>query len=182
MAQSNQHTKATAMTTMQGRTKKSQMHRDKHAEAHTPDTHRMHKRAGGASKCPECGAICDKGRWSWSATFTEMRQLMCPACHRIHENVPAGEIIFDGDYLLNRRDEVVALLNHQAASEQRDHPLEKIMDIDAHPTHIVVHTTGSHMVRRIGVAMLHAHHGHLEISYRDDEGLLRAHWERSLVT
>jgi hypothetical protein len=170
------------MTTIQGRTKKSQMHRDKQPHAHTLDSHRMPRRAGGASRCPDCGATFDKGRWSWTASFNEMRQLLCTTCQRIRENAPAGEMIFDGDYLLNRRDEVLALLNHQATSEQRAHPLERIMDIDAHPAHIVVHTAGPHMVRRIGVAMLHAHQGHLEISYRDDEGLVRAHWQRSMAT
>lgn len=170
------------MSTTQQRTKRTQMRRDKQPKAHTPDSYRAPRRATGASACPDCGAVYDKGRWTWNASSTEMHQLLCPACQRTHEHAPAGEMIFDGDYLLNRREEVLELLNRQAASEQREHPLERIMDVDAHPAHIVVHTTGPHLVRRIGAAMLHAHHGHLEISYRDGEGLLRAHWTRSLAS
>ncbi|BFG79995.1 hypothetical protein PTKU46_80290 [Paraburkholderia terrae] len=51
-----------------------------------------------------------------------------------------------------------------------------------HSRRIVVHPTGLHLVRRIGAATLHARQGHLEISYRDVEGMLRAHWKRSSAT
>jgi hypothetical protein len=34
------------------------------------------------------------------------------------------------------------------------------------------------MVRRLGEALLHAHHGDLAINYRDGEDVLRAHWKR----
>lgn len=53
------------------------------------------------------------------------------------------------------------------------------MDIQQSPEHIVVQTTGPHLIRRFGAAMLHAHQGSLEISYRNNEGLLRARWARS---
>ncbi|KVV38126.1 hypothetical protein WT27_01840 [Burkholderia territorii] len=38
--------------------------------------------------------------------------------------------------------------------------------------------TGVHMVRRLGEAPLHAHHGDLAIDYPDGEDVLRAHWTR----
>jgi hypothetical protein len=40
-------------------------------------------------------------------------------------------------------------------------------------------TTGPHLVRRLGEALLRAHQGELTISYDDGEGLLRGHWTRS---
>jgi hypothetical protein len=155
------------------------MRRDKLPQAHVDDSYRSRERPAGASHCPECGAMYDKGRWTWHVAPGQMHQLLCPACKRIHEQAPAGEITLDGDYLLNRQDEVLALLHHQADGEKQEHPLERIMDIQQKPEHIVVQTTGPHLVRRLGAAMLHAHQGVLEISYRDHEGLLRAHWARS---
>ncbi|GAF92198.1 unnamed protein product, partial [marine sediment metagenome] len=43
---------------------------------------------------------------------------------------------------------------------------------------LVVRTTGVHMVRRLGEALLHAHHGDLALNYRDGEDMLRAQWTR----
>ncbi|MFM0511667.1 BCAM0308 family protein [Paraburkholderia sp. RL17-373-BIF-A] len=170
------------MTAIRARMKKGQMRRDKQPQAHTRDSYRLPKRSLGASRCPDCGAVYDKGRWTWHALPGQMHQLLCPACQRIHEQAPAGEISFHGDYLLNRRDEVLALLRHQADGESEEHPLERIMDVQQDAEHIVVHTTGAHLIRRLGAAMLHAHQGVLELSYRDNEGLLRAHWTRSSGT
>ncbi|MFL9893252.1 BCAM0308 family protein [Paraburkholderia sp. RL17-381-BIF-C] len=169
------------MTAIQARLKRKQMRRDKQPQAHIYDSYRPRGRSAGASRCPDCGAIYDDGRWTWRMSAEQMHQLQCPACKRIHEQAPAGEITFDGDYLLSRADEVLALLHHQADGESKEHPLERIMDIQQNPEHIVVQTTGPHLVRRLGAAMLHAHQGTLEISYRDNEGLLRAHWARSSV-
>jgi hypothetical protein len=44
------------------------------------------------------------------------------------------------------------------------------------------HDADAHLRRGIGAAMLRAQQGHLEISYRDDQGLLRAHWKRASAT
>lgn len=129
----------------------------------------------GASRCPDCGAMYDQGRWTWHISAEQLHQLLCPACKRVHEQAPAGEITLDGDYLLNRQDEVLALLRHQADGEKQEHPLERLME----PEHIVMQTTGPHLVRRLGAAMLHAHQGSLEISYGENEGLLRVRWARS---
>lgn len=167
------------MTAIQTRLKRQQMRRDKQPQAHVYDSYRPRERSAGASRCPECGAVYDHGRWTWRMSGGQLHQLQCPACQRIHEQAPAGEITFDGDYLLDHADEVLALLHHQADGEKQEHPLERIMDIQRQPEHIVVQTTGPHLVRRLGAAMLHAHQGELEISYRDNEGLLRAHWIRS---
>jgi hypothetical protein len=167
------------MTAIQTQLKRKQMRRDKQPQAHVDDSYRPRGRHAGTSRCPDCGALYDDGRWTWHISSEQMHQLQCPACKRIHEQAPAGEITLDGDYLLNRRDEVLALLHHQADGEKQEHPLERIMDIQESPEHIVVQTTGPHLVRRLGAAMLHAHQGALEISYRTNEGLLRASWARS---
>jgi len=43
---------------------------------------------------------------------------------------------------------------------------------------LVIRTTGVHIVRRMGDALLHAHRGALAFNYRDREDMLRANWTR----
>ncbi|MBU9618527.1 BCAM0308 family protein [Burkholderia multivorans] len=154
------------------------LRRDKRMQPHTKDCYRDPKRPTGDHVCEGCGAVCDAGRWTWSATALDGRQLECPACKRMRENVPAGELVLHGEYLRAHRSTILKLLEHQAGLETSEHALERIMDIEKSAESLIVRTTGVHMVRRLGEALLRAHHGDLAINYRDGEDVLRAHWTR----
>ncbi|RQR46114.1 MULTISPECIES: BCAM0308 family protein [unclassified Burkholderia] len=154
------------------------LRRDKRMQPHTKDSYREPKRPAGDRICEGCGAVCDAGRWTWYATPLDRRQLECPACKRMRENVPAGELVLQGAYLSAHRSTILELLRHQADLETSEHALERIMDIDTSADSLIVRTTGVHMVRRLGEALLHAHHGDLALDYRDGEDVLRAHWKR----
>ena len=154
------------------------LRRDKRMQPHTKDSYREPKRPGGDRICEGCGAVCDAGRWTWYATPLDRRQLECPACKRMRENVPAGELVLRGAYLRAHRPTILALLERQADLEMSEHALERIMEIEQSADALVVRTTGTHMVRRLAEALLHAHHGDLSIHYGDGEDLLRAYWKR----
>ncbi|MBY4866531.1 glutamyl-tRNA amidotransferase [Burkholderia sp. Bp9017] len=157
------------------------LRRDKRMQPHTKDSYRDPKRPKGDRICEGCGALCDAGRWTWYATQLDRRQLECPACKRMRENAPAGELVLRGAYLHAHRSAILDLLERQAALEKSEHALERVMEIDKSEESLVVRTTGVHMVRRLAQALLHAHHGHLAINYRDGEDVLRAHWTRDDV-
>ena len=161
------------------RTATTRMRRDQQPQAHTDDSYRSPLRMRSGTECSKCGATYENGRWTWQASADKTRQIVCPACRRILDQVPAGELVLDGDYLAPRHDEVLGLLRNEAAGEAQQHPLERIMAVDAQPDHVTVRTTGPHLVRRLGEALLRAHQGELTISYGDGEGLLRGHWTRS---
>jgi hypothetical protein len=76
------------------------------------------------------------------------------------------------------RSAILELLERQADLEMSEHALERIMEIEQSGDALIVRTTGVHMVRRMGEALLHAHHGALAFNYRDSEDMLRAHWTR----
>ncbi|MGU7812199.1 BCAM0308 family protein [Burkholderia sp. AW49-1] len=154
------------------------LRRDKRMQPHTKDSYRDPKRPTGDHICEGCGAVCEAGRWTWSATALDRRQLECPACKRMRENVPAGELVLNGEYLRAHQSTILELLERQADLETSEHALERIMGIEKSPDSLIVRTTGVHMVRRLGEALLHAHHGDLAINYRDGEDVLRAHWKR----
>lgn len=154
------------------------LRRDKRMQPHTKDSYRDPKRPKSEAYCETCGAVCDEGRWAWRAASGDLRQLQCPACKRIQEQAPAGELVLRGDYLNAHRETILGLLKRQADLETNEHALERVMEIDESDGAITVRTTGMHMVRRLAEALLHAHHGDLALNYRNGEDLLRAEWKR----
>jgi hypothetical protein len=154
--------------------------RDKQPQPHTGDSYRAPLRVQSGTGCRECGAVYDNGRWMWCATTRRTSQLVCPACRRILEHAPAAELwLQGGGYLDAHRDEVLALLHHQEQGERERHALERLMRIDEQAGGMRVTTTGTHLLRRIGAALLRTHHGRLSIEYRDGDGLLRARWSHA---
>jgi hypothetical protein len=99
-------------------------------QPHTKDSYREPKRPKGDRICEGCGAVCDAGRWTWYATPRDRRQLECPACKRMRENVPAGELVLHGAYLHAHRGMILELLQRQADMETSEHALERIMEIE----------------------------------------------------
>ncbi|HGL4257063.1 BCAM0308 family protein [Burkholderia dolosa] len=154
------------------------LRRDKRMQPHTTDSYREPKRPKAGRRCDGCGAVCDAGRWTWYATPRERRQLECPACKRVREQAPAGELVLHGAYLHAHRTTILDLIERQAALEMSEHALERIMEIDKSGDALIVRTTGTHMARRLGDALLHAHHGDLTLNYRDGDDVLRAQWKR----
>jgi len=50
------------------------------------------------------------------------------------------------------------------------------MTIENRAEGLVVLTTDTHLPRRIGEALKHAHHGELELQYDKDEDFIRVTW------
>ena len=121
------------------RTATTRMRRDQQPQAHTDDSYRSPLRMRSGTECSKCGATYENGRWTWQASADKTRQIVCPACRRILDQVPAGELVLAGDYLAPRHDEVLGLLRNEAAGEAQQHPLERIMAVDAQPDHVTVH-------------------------------------------
>ena len=101
-----------------------------------------------------------------------------PACRRIRDKLPAGYLIIDGIFVAHHCDELLQLVRNEAERECREHVLHRVMNIEASAERIVVTTTDIHLPRRIGHALESAYQGKLELSYGEDEYVVRAHWRR----
>lgn len=131
------------------------------------------------SACPDCGAVFRKGRWKWpDLPDNSARPVVCAACRRIAEKLPAGTLTLQGDYVGRHGNEIVQLINHRAEQEKKEHPMHRIMGLDRGADSIVVTTTDIHLPRRLGQAVRRAHHGKLEVTYDTDAYGVRAHWHR----
>jgi NMD protein affecting ribosome stability and mRNA decay len=103
---------------------------------------------------------------------------ICPACHRINDNYPAGELTLSGSFLKSHAQEIVRLARNTEALESREHPLQRIMAIEENPEGIVITTTDVHLPRRIGHAIVDAYKGELDTHYDEGAYFVRMTWKR----
>lgn len=128
--------------------------------------------------CGDCGAVYHEGRWQWMPAPAGASRARCPACHRIHEKLPAGYVTVEGQFAREHREELLRLVRNLEAREKAEHPLQRIMSIDDAGGELTIATTDIHLARGIGEALEHAYKGDLEFHYNKAEYLLRVHWRR----
>ena len=128
------------------------------------------------SVCKQCGAVYHKGRWQWLAKPMDAHAEICPACHRILDHYPSGFVSIKGDFFMQHRNEIMNLILNHEKREKADHPLKRIMSIDAMDGELLVTTTDVHLARSLGDALHHSYQGKLDYSYNEAENLLRVEW------
>jgi NMD protein affecting ribosome stability and mRNA decay len=147
-------------------------------QEHVHDSYKQRGKPAEPTVCPECGAVFHKGRWQNLPAPARARKATCPACHRIRDHYPAGFLTLEGGFLGDHRDEIVHLLRHVESRERAEHPLQRIMEIDAEGGAMTVTTTDPHLARSLGEAVRHAYRGKLEFHYNPEEYMLRVRWTR----
>jgi len=142
------------------------------------DSYKSTRKLPEPTRCPDCGAVWHRGRWSWGAAPSGAHASRCPACHRIHDRFPAGYVTLKGEFFAAHRDEILARVRNCEQAEKQDHPLQRIMAIEPQDDGVLVTTTDSHLARRIGDALHDAWKGEFEYHYNREENLLRVSWAR----
>ncbi|MFZ5789804.1 MAG: BCAM0308 family protein [Pseudomonadota bacterium] len=128
--------------------------------------------------CPQCGAVYHEGRWQWSPRPADAHEALCQACHRINDRFPAGVVTLTGPVIREHRAEMIRLARHQEEVEKKEHPLNRIIDVEEAPDRIVINTTDIHLARRIGEAQKRAFHGETDFHYDEDGYFVRVNWHR----
>jgi len=155
-----------------------QPRRDRMDEERVSDPYRARGKWPEPTTCPECNAIFRHGRWQWGEAEPGAAQHLCPACHRIQDRVPAGQLTLSGEFFTAHREEIMHLVRNAEAKARAEHPLERIMDIKDEAERTVVTFTEAHLVHGVGEALHHAYHGELDSHYTDEGDLLRITWSR----
>ena len=141
------------------------------------DSYKMKGKLPESAVCPQCGAVYHEGRWQWLAAPPKAHQETCPACHRIHDDYPCGFVTLQGAFFDAHRDEIMNLVHNEEKRERAEHPLKRIMAIEATKGGgALVSTTDIHLARSIGEAVHHAYQGELRFHYNSEENLLRVNW------
>ena len=142
------------------------------------DSYKSSRKLSEPTRCPVCGAVFQKGRWTWASAPAGAHEERCPACHRIHDKFPAGYVTLKGEFFLAHREQVLQLVKNHEAKEKAEHPLERIMGIEDSAEGATVTTTNTHLARDIAEALHNAYKGDLDYHYNKEDNLLRASWSR----
>ncbi|QID16825.1 ATPase [Nitrogeniibacter mangrovi] len=141
------------------------------------DPYRARLKYSDGTRCPDCGAHFDRGRWHWRDE-PATQEALCPACHRIRDHLPAGYVTISGEFAHAHRDEIVRLIRHHETREKAEHPLNRIIALEARNGELAITTTDVHLARNLGEALHDAYQGDLDYHYNDAEYLLRVNWSR----
>jgi NMD protein affecting ribosome stability and mRNA decay len=130
--------------------------------------------------CPDCKAVFRGGRWRWAAVArpSGTRREVCPACRRIRDGYPAGEVTIRGEFARAHRDELVARVRNLERKEKSRRPLNRLMEIREVDDALVVTTTDTHLAHAIGSALFQSYRGTLHSPWAEEGDLLRVSWER----
>jgi len=143
---------------------------------HILDPYQGKKKLHEGTVCPQCGAVYHEARWQWTGRRDGAVEELCAACRRINDQFPAGILTLQGPFALQHKDEILRLARHQEEVEKREHPLNRIMSIEADDAGIAISTTDIHLPRRIGETVKRAFHGKLEAHFEEDGYFVRANW------
>lgn len=143
------------------------------------DPYRSGEKLRQGTRCPQCGARYRNGRWTWPKTQTSaLKSQLCPACRRINDHYPAGEVVLSGSFAHSHQDEILTRARHIEASESALHPLHRIMAVEEKDDSIVISTTDIHLPHQIVHALKDAWNGTTKTHYDIDGYFVRIRWER----
>ena len=143
---------------------------------HILDPYQAQQKLHEGTVCPQCSAVYHDGRWQWVALAERAHQELCAACRRINDKFPAGIVTLRGDFAKEHKEEMVRLARHQEEAEKKEHPLNRIINIEEGAQGVVINTTDIHLPRRIGEAVKRAFHGKIEANFEEDGYFVRVDW------
>lgn len=131
--------------------------------------------------CPQCKAVYEAGHWHWGMAPEGCHEALCQACHRTNDRYPAGTLTLAGAFVAARKDELVRLAYNEEKAERTEHPLNRIMDVEAKDhQEVVISTTDIHLPVRIGKALVHAYGGELDEHFDEQGYFVRINWHRDV--
>ena len=95
-------------------------------DEHRHDPYKAHGKLPEPTSCPKCGAVFENGRWRWAMSAPAGAQAhICPACHRIADKFPAGELTLEGGFLARHSAEIIGLARNIEEAQKREHPMQR---------------------------------------------------------
>ena len=143
---------------------------------HILDPYQARQKLQEPTACRQCGAVYHHGRWQWGQRPAGAHEDLCPACHRINDDLPAGIVTLHGSFARQHKDEITGLARNEEAAEKKEHPLNRIARIEESEEGLVISTTDIHLPRRLGAALKRAFHGKLGMHFDEAGYFVRVDW------
>ena len=135
--------------------------------------------------CTRCHAIYQRRHWFFDDSLfnrivvqRQTRQILCPACRKINDNYPEGEVVVRGAFMQSHRDEIMNLVRNEEERAKGLNPLERIVRITEADGRLVVTTTNEKLAQRIGRALHKAYQGEVAYKWSEDTKYARIEWVR----
>jgi NMD protein affecting ribosome stability and mRNA decay len=128
-----------------------------------------------------CGAVFRNKRWvqeTSGAPRQEGPSIVCPACHRIADQNPAGIISLGGDFYTAHEEEINNLVKNTAQTSAAKNPLGRVMEINKEKGGVTITTTDVKLAQKIGRVVFKAHGGELHYTWSHAGPPVRVTWSR----
>ncbi|MBT1071302.1 BCAM0308 family protein [Pelotalea chapellei] len=135
--------------------------------------------------CTGCKALYWNKRWypdeSASAGLSNdmiRSEVLCPACHRMQDNNPAGIVTYSGEYLHDHEREILSTIKNTEERARIKNPLARIMEIKQEGGSMTVSTTDDKLAQKLGRDIYKAYSGSLEYQWSRENRFVRVNWNR----
>ena len=140
---------------------------------------------GETAVCTRCHAIYQRRHWFFddeffkrSLTQAQTQQITCPACRKIADDYPEGEVLLHGAFLQTHHKEIMNLVSNEEDRAKGLNPLERIVRITEDTGTFRITTTNEKLAQRIGRALQKAYQGEVQYKWSEDTKYVRVEWTR----
>lgn len=135
--------------------------------------------------CPGCHAISTGKRWRLDeAAYAKLRRaattrrIFCPACEKIRDGYPSGQVTLRGSFLAEHREEILRIIVNEEKRARGFNPLHRIMSLSEEDGRLEITTTDEKLAQRIGRELRKACGGTVAYGWSHNNKFLRVQWER----
>jgi len=133
-------------------------------------------------QCTGCGAFYHRRHWTLTAPsgFTNpvhTHPVYCPACRKIKDRHPYGEVSLTG-LVPAESTEAMRLLRNEAARAREKNPLERIIGLEPLNGGWKVETTTEKLAQRLGRALKKARGGKVHYKWSHNNKYVRVEWDK----
>jgi NMD protein affecting ribosome stability and mRNA decay len=139
-----------------------------------------------AAVCQECRALYQGKRWFFDeklyarlAGAGQVRQVVCPTCRKIKDHYVEGYLTLSGEFLVQHKEEIVKLLEKEAAKVGRRSFDDRIAQMMPEgEDKLVVETTTEKLAQHLGRTIYKAYKGDLSFRWSEPSRFVRVYWSR----
>jgi hypothetical protein len=141
--------------------------------------------AKGQAICPTCMSFSDGKHWHMDEeqylqlrSEPDVRVEQCPACQKIERQMYDGEVVLEGDWMVDHKEEILNFVHNEESRAMGSNPMARIASLEDRGDSIYILTTSSALARRIGAGIESAFNGHLDLQKLQYEDFIRVRWRR----